>query len=54
MAIRLLIDEADALYAESGAVKDLLRWVRIGERRLSSSMRGRARAESYLSFVVSI
>jgi hypothetical protein len=31
-------------YVASGAVKDRDRWARIGERRSSSSRRGRARA----------
>jgi hypothetical protein len=33
-------------YATSGAVKELPRWVRIGESRSSSSRRGSARAVS--------
>jgi hypothetical protein len=39
-------DELD-MYDESGVIKFLERWLRIGVRRSSSSSRGRARAVSY-------
>lgn len=46
MAVMSDIDD-DSVYAASGAAKDFDRWVRIGESRLSSSMRGRAREASW-------